>query len=98
MTTPPPALSRSLEPDELALNAPDGYMYLTHKVKEAFRWAVAHNYDYVFRCDTDTFINIPRLLASWFEKFDYMGRQLGVPKVNGYCYGGPGFFVNRKAL
>ncbi len=98
MATPPPALSRSLLPDELALDVPDGYMYLTHKARAAFQWAVEQDYDYVFRCDTDTFIDIPRLLASGFEKFDYTGRKLGGPKEHGYAYGGPGHFLSNKAL
>lgn len=97
MATPPPPLSRSLLPDELALDIPDGYMYLTHKVQAAFRWAVEHEYDFVFRADTDTFVHVPRLIASGFEKFDYTGRKLGGPKEHGYAYGGPGYWVSNKA-
>jgi len=97
MSLPPPPLRCRLEKDELSLNAPDGYMYLTHKVREAFRWALDRNFDYVFRCDTDTFVHVERLLKCGFEKFDYMGRGLGDPKISGYGYGGPGFFVSRRS-
>jgi hypothetical protein len=54
-------LTEPLKDDELGLPIPDGYFYLTHKAKAAFAWALANDYDYVFRCDTDTFIHIPRL-------------------------------------
>ncbi len=96
LLAPPPPLIDPLLLDELELDVPDGYFYLTHKARAAFRWAVERNYDYVFRCDTDTFIRIPQLLASGFEEHDYVGRRLG--PAPGYAYGGPSMGLSNKAL
>jgi hypothetical protein len=82
--------------DEVALAVPDGYAYTSYKVREMLRWAVEREFDYVFVCDSDTYICLPRLLASGFEKRDFVGRRA----QDGQSFapdGGPGFFLSKKA-
>src|SRR3954469_6866325 len=50
--------------DELILPVRDDYVALPVKMRAAFRWAIENEYDYVFKCDRDTFIHADRLLAS----------------------------------
>lgn len=79
-----------LKSDELSLNAPDDYWGLKLKVKELFRYALEHEYDYVFKCDIDTYVYIPRLLKSGFENYDWSGY--------GQPYGGSGYWVSRRSM
>jgi hypothetical protein len=60
--------------DEVAVDAPDDYHSLTLKTIEIVRWAQSHGFDYVFLCDTDTYVIPKLLLESGFENYDYMGR------------------------
>ena len=59
--------------DEAILNCKDDYDSLPFKTREICRYAVARSYDYVFLCDTDTFVIPERLLKSGFELYDYYG-------------------------
>src|SRR5271156_2746122 len=59
--------------DEVSLDCGDEYADLPFKTREICQYAVACGYDYVFLCDTDTFV-IPRLLLEvGFEAYDYYG-------------------------
>jgi hypothetical protein len=68
-------------------------------------YAYARGYDHMFRCDTDTYVWINRLLASGFEQHDYMGYCLEYPgqeTIRGHAtrtaHGGDGFFLSRRAM
>lgn len=74
-------------PDEIVVDAPDDYRMLTRKVWKVFEYALTNGYDYVFKCDADTYVHVPRLLKSGFEKLDYLGH-----------YGGSGYWVSRRAM
>ena len=52
-------------------------------------------WDYLFKCDDDTYVSIPRLLALDLADRDYVGAEwkAGV----GYGSGGAGYFLSRKA-
>ncbi len=52
-------------------------------------------WDYLFKCDDDTYVSIPRLLAYDTAGRDYIGAQWK-PGVN-YASGGAGYFLSRKA-
>lgn len=65
----------SYAPDEIAVNAPDDYVSLPFKTREICRWAAGKVLDYVFLCDTDTYISIPMMLSSHFEEYDYLGEM-----------------------
>lgn len=67
--------------DEVFLDADDSYEGLIEKVTEMFRWALAHDYDFVFKVDVDSFVHVKNFLASEFRDWDYTGRGWGLGYV-----------------
>ena len=61
--------------DEVYLDVPDTFSGVSQKTSGMVQWAYEHGYDYLFKCDTDTYVNVLRLLASGFEQYDYSGRR-----------------------
>ena len=55
----------------------------------------AFDWDYLFKCDDDTYVSIPRLLAYDTAGRDYIGAEWK-PGVN-YASGGAGYFLSRRA-
>ena len=94
-----------LKDDEVRLPCPDDYLSLPYKTLETYRWALENGYDFIFKCDTDTFIRPEKLLSGDFHLYDYYGSfngPIGVPGVvYNSCYswtsGGSGYWVSRKA-
>lgn len=88
--------------DEVFLNVPDDYEHLPEKMKEIYRWALDHGYDYVYKCDDDTFVYVDRLMRSGFDEVDQMGFSNCTHGLNScpYCYitGGAGYTLSRKAM
>jgi hypothetical protein len=74
--------------DEIVFDVGDGMGDLQDKVVASFSWALKNGYDYIFKADIDTFIHVPRLLASGFEKSEWSGSG----------YGGTGYFLGVKAM
>lgn len=71
-------------PDEVRLDCPDDYMSLPAKTRSILRWSLERGYDFVFLCDTDTYVMPDRLLASGFEGYDLTGcfnGKIGVPRA-----------------
>ena len=58
--------------DEVFLDCGDNYTENPAKMKAICRWALDHGYDYLLRCDDDTFI-YPTLFATDWNQFDYSG-------------------------
>ena len=85
-------------PDEVMLPVPDDFKHLPYKVRAIFAWALQHGYDFVFKVDTDTYVDVPRLMASGFEKWDYIGTEFCDEKFGSRASGGAGYWVNRKSL
>ena len=81
--------------DEIVLPVRDDYMALPEKVRQAFRWALEHDYDYVFKCDRDTYIHADRLMAAVPIWQDFVGL---VGKDGDCCGGGAGYWVSRLAM
>jgi hypothetical protein len=79
--------------DEVILPVPDDYVHLAVKVREIFRWAYTQGYDFVFKCDVDTYVDIARLMRSGFEKYDFIGGPNGRNVA-----GGSGWWVSRKTM
>ena len=79
--------------DILMVNTLDGYNDLSRKVYEAVRWAKEQGYTHAFKCDTDTYVHVPRLLASNFDRAPYIGNA-----DSGYCIGGAGYWLNPNAI
>src|ERR1035437_8027519 len=63
------------QPGELMVDAPDDYYGVPFKDHAAWRWAIENGYDYVFQASVDTYVAVPRLLKSGFEKHDSTGRK-----------------------
>lgn len=60
--------------DELILDVDDGHIMLPpEKIAAAQRWALENGYGYTFHCCVDTYVVVPRLLASGYERYDYSG-------------------------
>lgn len=59
--------------DEVFLNCGDNYTENPAKMKAICQWAIDHGYDYILRCDDDTFIYPDRLLVTNWAEYDYSG-------------------------
>jgi hypothetical protein len=81
------------------LEVSDDYEQLPAKVKAVCEFALDNNFDFLFKCDSDTFIFLDRLLASGFEQYDYSGWTGGIAEVSEeYASGGAGYWLSRKAF
>ncbi len=86
-----------LDPDEIALPAPDDYGSLQLKQRVAYEYALGYNdLTHAFVSFTDTYINVPKLLKSGYEGRDYMGLQ--VKHGPQYISGGNGYWLSRAAM
>lgn len=65
-----------MDSDEINLPVDDGYWVLTPKTRGICNYAVENNYDFVYTCDTDTYLIPRRMLESGFEKYDFSGGHL----------------------
>lgn len=83
--------------DEIFLNIPDTYAELWQKTLECIKWAYIKEYDYLFKCDNDTYVHVPRLLASEFEKYDYIGNAFTHLEWKAPA-GGAGYWLSKKAM
>jgi len=87
--------SRELAPDEERLDVPDGpdsvggtsrCPGLCEKTQGMRRWALERDYDFMFKADSDTYLSPKRLLASGFERYDYVGYFPFVPTNSGLSH------------
>jgi hypothetical protein len=100
----------SLAPDEIQLDVDDDYAHLPEKSQTIRKFALDHGYDFVFKADRDTYLSPKRLLASGFDRADYVGHfpqhpQEGFMPVIAdgrgfypYASGGPGYWTNKPAM
>jgi SAM-dependent methyltransferase len=80
--------------DILLLPCPDGYPSLPQRTRWFCRWALGRSdWDYLLKCDDDTFVAVERLLALNLDGIDYTGQSPGGP----YASGGAGYLLSRKA-
>lgn len=89
-----------LTADEVKLDCPDDYTGLPAKVRAICQWAIDNEYDYLFKCDDDTYVRPDRLIQCGFEAHDYMGR-LRPPSgawKHDYALGGPGYWLSIRAM
>jgi hypothetical protein len=101
-------------PETILMDVSDDYNSLPFKTREILRYVLVHrDHDYVFLCDTDTYIVPDLLLKSGFEQYDYSGRFGNSPAIGtmfpytdgrGIHYdachpwaSGMGYFLSRKA-
>lgn len=60
--------------DETSLNCPDDYQSLPLKTKAIAKWFLDSEYDKIFLCDNDTYIDVPGLIKYPWQQVDYAGR------------------------
>lgn len=87
--------------DEIWLDMDDRKQELSAKAVEIIRWVFEHGYDYVFKCDIDTYVRTDRLLSSGFETQDYIGfpiNRMWRGRRTQYGQGGAGFWMSRDAM
>jgi len=78
--------------DEIILHAPDDYIYMVWKFRAAMQWGCDQGADFIFKASGDTYVDLPRLMSSGFENYDYTGRKYGH-----FAVGGSGFWLSRKS-
>lgn len=78
------------ELDEIQVDAPDSSKRLYKKTQRIVQYAFEKEYYFLFKCDVDTYVHVPRLLKSGFEQHDFVG-------YNG-SYGGSGYWLSRVAM
>lgn len=82
--------------DLLLLPCPDDYPSLPQKTKWFCKWALERDdWDYLFKCDDDTYICADRLASFDPAGRDYIGAERS-PGVD-YGSGGAGYFLSRRA-
>jgi hypothetical protein len=82
-----------LKDDEILLPVPDDYRHIAVKVREVFRWALKHGFTNVFKCETDSYVVVDRLLKSDFTQHDIVGGAAGRNIA-----GGSGWGISKKAM
>lgn len=85
---------RTPSADSVLLDVEDNYAALPAKTRAICEWALANDFDYVFKCDDDTAVYVDRLVREVLEhRFDYAGYT----HCN-VCTGGPGYFLSRRGM
>jgi hypothetical protein len=80
----------------LILPCPDAYRTLPQRTWQFVRWALARDdWDYLFKCDDDTYVSASRLAAYDPQGRDYIGAEWR-PNA-GYGSGGAGYLLSRRA-
>jgi hypothetical protein len=97
---PTAAVPEQIGPHAMVLPCQDDYPSLPQRTMWFCRWATQYSvlstqYDYLFKCDDDTYISLPRLMAFALAGRDYIGAEWR-PGV-GYASGGAGYFLSRRA-
>jgi len=82
-----------LRGDVLELPCPDDYSSLPQKVHSMLQWCLERReFDYLFKCDDDTYVVVDRLAAYPLAGQDYIGDNLG-----GFAAGGSGYILSCTA-
>ena len=78
-----PGQRSEIQGDFLYLDCGDAYLDLPHKTIAFLRFVEEHlDYNYVYKCDDDTYVNLEVLLKLMIEPYDYCGHQYKIKSVN----------------
>lgn len=100
----------SVPDDTIKLAVPDDYEHLPHKTKGIANYVIDGGYDFLYKCDRDTYVVPNRLMKTGFENHQYFGHFPGHPvevthqfEPNeagnyGYASGGCGYFLSRPSV
>jgi hypothetical protein len=80
--------------DEWDFDVDPGYWVMMQKTKAAASLALVNGYSHVFIICSDTYVVVPRLLASGYEKHDYSGHRAD----EGHAGGGCGYWLSVRAM
>jgi hypothetical protein len=82
--------------DTLYVPCTDDYAHLPQKTFWMAHWAEQQGFDFLFKCDDDTFVHISRLMAVCKESkgLDYRGRML----ARRYASGGAGYLLSSPSI
>jgi hypothetical protein len=92
------------EADEVFLDVNDSYQGLSLKTQAICRWALDNDFDYVFKCDTDTVVNPWEFVFNDFQNYHYSGgfNEDVVPAFSSekilFASGGAGYWLSKNAL
>jgi Galactosyltransferase len=87
--------------DEIELPVDDAYFQLVYKDVAMFGWALDNGYDFIFKIDADTWLDVQKLLKADFEQHDWVGLMgdKGASGGVGHCTsGGVGIWLSAKAM
>jgi hypothetical protein len=70
----PGAKARTLQSDEVEIDAADDYDSLPHKTRAICHWATGKNIENIFLCDNDTYVYPQKLLTCGYNRYDYAGK------------------------
>lgn len=90
-----PVVLRDPLVDEIFLDCEDNYTANPAKMKRICQWALAHGYDYILRCDDDTFIYPDRLLVNDRPKWE--GKSYAGASASNFHPGGC-MFLDRRMM
>ena len=86
--------TESLKDDEVCLKGcPDDYEHLPHKTIAICKWALNNGFDYVLKCDDDSYVWVDRAMLEVQTVPDFAGHING-----GTCSGGCGYWLSRRAM
>lgn len=78
----------------LLTRAGDGYRSVPQKMLTAFRYCVdTFDFDFIFKCDDDTYAVLPRISSYPLQGKDYVGRKLSQGQASGSA-----IFMSRRAV
>lgn len=85
------------ETDLVVVDTSDDYEHLPEKVVAFFRYALAHHeFDWIFKCDDDTYVVPERLSELTRGDHDLAGNEF--LESSGYASGGAGYLLSRELV
>jgi hypothetical protein len=82
--------------DIILVEAGDDYNHLPEKVQAFFRAALEVEFDLLFKCDDDTYVDLSRLREVAFQGHDLVGNDF--IESRGAPSGGAGYFLTRRLV
>jgi hypothetical protein len=79
--------------DEVRLGVPDDYEHLPQKTIAICQWALDNGFDYVLKCDDDSYVWVDRAMIEVNQVGDWGGYING-----GSCSGGCGYWLSQRAM
>jgi hypothetical protein len=87
----------STEPGVVSLPVPDDYNALSLKVHAFYRYALDRfGFEYLFKCDDDTYVHLERLHALARRRLDFVGSREF--ESHGFASGGAGYLMSRAVV